>query len=63
LEEDAGARLEDADDAEADAVTRPRSAEGARVDPAATLMDVATMIFERSSVTDCGERGRTRGMH
>ena len=54
LEEDAGVRLEDADDAEEDAVTRPRSAEGARVDAAATLMDAATAIFERSSVADCG---------
>lgn len=44
-------------------MTRPRSAEGARVDPAATLMDAATMIFERSSVVDCGARGRTRGIH
>lgn len=60
MDEDAGARLEDADDAEGDAVTRPRSAEGARVDPAATLMDAATMIFERSSVADCGEDGRRR---
>ena len=53
-------RLEDADDAEEDEVTRPRSAEGERVDPATTLMDAATMIFERSRVADCGERGRTR---